>query len=103
MQFNENFSISQTWQVLNRLIENEGETATFFVNNTRYFLFYNLLQDEYKLLAFLPHSTIIMTYSHVTGEVVENNFVGHCFGEALKQTTLTITRQQPKLTRKEIA
>jgi len=101
MQFNEKFNVSHAWQVLNKMIEDNTDNKTFFVNCTRYFLTFNILQSEYQLHAFLPHKTLIMSYSHETKQSVGNNFVGECFLKAFEQTTLTIVQQEPKLTKSE--
>lgn len=97
MQFNESFAGWHAWQVLNKMIAEKTDTATFFVNKTQYLLAFSLLKNEYHLLAFIPHKTVIMTYSHETKQAVANNFVGECFAKAFEQTTLTIERQEPNL------
>lgn len=97
MQFNESFAAWHAWQVLNKMIAERTDTAIFFVNNTRYLLGFSILEDEYHLLAFIPHKTLIMSYSHRTKQGVANNFVGECFLKAFEQTTLTIAQQESVL------
>lgn len=96
-QFNENFNMQNVWQILFAMIDTKADTATFFVNKTRYFLAFSLLKNEYHLRAFLPHETMIMKYSHETKQGVANNFVGECFVRAFGETALTIKLQQPEL------
>lgn len=95
MQFYENFSSYHAWQVIKKMITDNTESETFLINNTRYYLFYSLLDEVYILQAFIPHSTKIMVYSHFTRQSIANNLVGEAFVKVFDQTSLLIQLQRP--------